>query len=84
MSTFDDAHGRAETLVLEEIDLMRVANASEYQRFMTSRIGIPSKLEGKWGYYLKINNLLLRIYANSVLNHTIGVNLNLKSIRKCY
>ena len=45
---------------------------------------IPSKLEGKWGYYIQINNLLLQIYANSVLNRVIGVNLNLKSIRKCY
>ncbi|NIA09350.1 MAG: hypothetical protein GWP10_06390 [Nitrospiraceae bacterium] len=32
MSTFDDAHGRAATLALENIDSMRVANASDYQR----------------------------------------------------
>jgi len=38
MSTFDDAHGRAANLVLENIDSMRVLNASDYQRFMTSRI----------------------------------------------
>jgi predicted nucleic acid-binding protein len=38
MSTFDDDHGRAATLVLENIDSMRVLNASDYQRFMTSRI----------------------------------------------
>ncbi|GEM_PF-219566 len=38
MSTFDDTHGRAATLVLENIDSMRVLNASDYQRFMTSRI----------------------------------------------
>jgi predicted nucleic acid-binding protein len=38
MSAFDDAHGRAATEVLEKIDSMRVVNASDYQRFMTSRI----------------------------------------------
>ena len=38
MSTFDDAHGRAATEVLENIDSTRVLNASDYQRFMTSRI----------------------------------------------
>ncbi len=38
MSTFDDTHGRAATEVLENIDSTRVLNASDYQRFMTSRI----------------------------------------------
>ncbi|KAF5417085.1 MAG: hypothetical protein C5S48_01150 [Candidatus Methanogaster sp.] len=46
--------------------------------------GIPSKLAGKWGYYIQINNLLLRIYANNVLNNIININLNCKSIIKCY
>nr|QNO48787.1 hypothetical protein BEOMFINI_00026 [Methanosarcinales archaeon ANME-2c ERB4] len=31
MSTFDDAHGRAATEVLEKIDSMRVVNTSDYQ-----------------------------------------------------
>ncbi len=32
MSTFNDTHGRAANLVLENIDSMRVLNASDYQR----------------------------------------------------
>jgi predicted nucleic acid-binding protein len=58
MSTFDDAHGRAATEVLAKIDSIEVVNASDYQRFMTSRIdsGEASCLEiidgGKCDYLL--------------------------------
>ncbi len=54
------------------------------QALETINIRIPSKLEGKWGNYIQINNLLLRIYANDILNNIISVNLNPKSIIKYY
>jgi len=36
------------------------------------------------GYYLKIGDLLLQICTNIVLNYVISVDLNFKSMRKCY